>query len=171
MFKQFMKSKFRCKIYHWAAKQQTSWVIAPWWLTGVSPWRICITFVWPRSSLKLAAPSSRLERHLHFASIILCLALLFIISIRTSQKRVWFRNMLIWFMRGKNHHPVLIVIKSLQWMEIWSYTSRRLMKGKNIQMSSLLNSGFSHNVGFKKFKNQCIQLKFEMTEGLEKRKK
>ena len=42
---------------NWAAKQQTSWVIAPWWLS-VSPWRICITFVWPRGSLKLTVLSS-----------------------------------------------------------------------------------------------------------------
>ena len=65
---------------YWAAKQQTSWVIAPWCFS-VSSWRICITFVWPRGSLKLTVPSSRSERHLHFASIRLCLALLFIISI------------------------------------------------------------------------------------------
>ena len=57
---------------YWAAKQQTLWVIAPW--------RICITSVWPRGSLKLQRPSSRSELHLHFASIRLCLALLFIIS-------------------------------------------------------------------------------------------
>ena len=61
---------------YWAAKQQTSWVIAPWWFS-VSPWRICITFVWPRGSLKLTAPSSRSN----FETIRLCLALLFIISI------------------------------------------------------------------------------------------
>ena len=36
---------------HWAAKQQTSWIIAPWWFS-VSPWWICITFFWPRGSLK-----------------------------------------------------------------------------------------------------------------------
>ena len=54
--------------YYWAEEQQTSWVIAPWWLS-VSPWRICITLFWPRSSLKLTAPSSRSERHLHFASL------------------------------------------------------------------------------------------------------
>ena len=54
--------------FNWAAKQQTSWVIAPWWFS-VSPWRICITFFWPRGSLKLTAPSSRSERHLRFASL------------------------------------------------------------------------------------------------------
>ena len=70
---------------YWAAKQQTSWVIARWWFS-VSPWRICITFVWPRGSLKLTAPSSRSERHLYFASITLCLALLFIISIHFPNK-------------------------------------------------------------------------------------
>ena len=48
----------------------------------VSPWQICIAFVWPRGSLKLTAPSSQSERHLHFAYIRLCLALLFIISIQ-----------------------------------------------------------------------------------------
>ena len=48
---------------------QTSWVIALW--------RICITCVWPSGSQKLPAPSSQSERHLHFASIRLCLALLF----------------------------------------------------------------------------------------------
>ena len=37
---------------YWAAKQQTSWVIASWWFSE-SPWRICITLVWPRGSLKL----------------------------------------------------------------------------------------------------------------------
>ena len=51
-----------------------------WWFS-VSPWGMCITFVWPRSSLKLTAPSSWSERHLYFASIRLCLDLLFIISI------------------------------------------------------------------------------------------
>ena len=56
------------------------WVIAPWCFS-VSPWRICITFIWPRGSLKLLVPSSWSEHHLHFASIRLCLALLFIISI------------------------------------------------------------------------------------------
>ena len=35
--------------WNWAAKQQTSWVIAPWWFS-VSLWRICITFVWPSST-------------------------------------------------------------------------------------------------------------------------
>ena len=64
--------------YNWAAT--TSWVIAPWWFC-VSLWRICITFVWPSGSQKLPSPSSRSERHLHFSSIRLCLALLFIISI------------------------------------------------------------------------------------------
>ena len=63
---------------NWAAKQQTSWVITPWWFC-VSPWRICITFVWPSGFQKLTAPSSRWERHLHFSSSRLCLALLFII--------------------------------------------------------------------------------------------
>ena len=47
---------------HWAEKQQTSWVIAPWWLS-VSPWQICITLFWPRSSLKLIAPSYQSERY------------------------------------------------------------------------------------------------------------
>ena len=51
---------------HWAAKQQISWVIAPWW--------IFIPFLWPSSSLALPEPSSQLERHLHFASIKLCQA-------------------------------------------------------------------------------------------------
>ena len=50
---------------NWAKEQQTSWVIAPWWLS-VSPWRIFITLFWPRNSLKLTAPSSRSEPHLHF---------------------------------------------------------------------------------------------------------
>ena len=54
--------------FHWAEEQHTSWVIAPWWLS-VSPWRICITLFWPRSSLKLTAPSSRSECHLPFASL------------------------------------------------------------------------------------------------------
>jgi hypothetical protein len=77
------------KIYnsnYWAAKQQNSWVIAPWWF-NVSPWQICITFVWPRGSVKLTVPSSWSERHLHFASIILCLALLFIISMYGNAQR------------------------------------------------------------------------------------
>ena len=54
--------------------------ITPWWFS-ISPWRIWIAIVWPRFSLKLTGPSIRLERHLHFTSIRLCLALLFIISI------------------------------------------------------------------------------------------
>ena len=44
---------------NWAVQQHTSWVIAPWWLS-VSLWRICITFVWPRStfaSIKLCQAS------------------------------------------------------------------------------------------------------------------
>ena len=76
--------KFRNNTSYWAAEQQTSWVIAPWWFS-VSPWRICITFVWPRGSLKLTAPSSQSERHLHFASIRLYPALLFIISMQLSK--------------------------------------------------------------------------------------
>ena len=77
------------KIYnsnYWVANQQTSWVNAPWWF-NVSPWQICITFVWPRGSVKLTVPSSWSERHLHFASIILCLALLFIISMYGNAQR------------------------------------------------------------------------------------
>ena len=65
---------------NWATKQQTSWVITLWWFS-VSFWRICITLVWPRGFLKLAAPSNRSERHLHFVLIRLCLALLFTVSI------------------------------------------------------------------------------------------
>ena len=53
-----MKSVSSCP---WAAKHQISWVIAPWW--------IFITFIWPNGSLLLPAPSSRSERHLHFASL------------------------------------------------------------------------------------------------------
>ena len=44
---------------YWAAKQQNSWVIAPWWFS-ISLWQICITFVWPRSafaSIKLCQAS------------------------------------------------------------------------------------------------------------------
>ena len=51
---------------YWAAKQQISWFIAPWW--------IFIPFLWPSGSLLLPVPSSRLERHLHFALIKLCQA-------------------------------------------------------------------------------------------------
>ena len=69
---------------NWAAKHQTSWDIAPWWFC-VSLWRICIPFVWPSGSQKLPAPSSRSERHLHFASIRLCMALWFIISITAAK--------------------------------------------------------------------------------------
>ena len=36
-------------LLYWAAEQQFSWIIAPWWLS-VSLRRICITFVWPRST-------------------------------------------------------------------------------------------------------------------------
>jgi hypothetical protein len=93
-FEYLRKSKQRCKTYNlfvtskkrnhefsnWAAKQQTSWVIALWWFS-VSPWRLCITFVWPSGSLKLPAPSSWSECHLHFASIRMCLAMLLIMSI------------------------------------------------------------------------------------------
>ena len=71
--------------HNWQDKQQKSWVIAPWWF-GVSPWRICITCAWPSGSQKLPAPFSRWERHLHFASIRLCLALLFIISMLSSSE-------------------------------------------------------------------------------------
>jgi hypothetical protein len=87
---------------HWDNnKQQISWVIAPWWFF-VSLWRICITFIWPRSSLKLKAPSSQLECHLHFLSIRLCLALLFIISIilyvllRSPFKKANFHALVFW---------------------------------------------------------------------------
>jgi hypothetical protein len=44
-------------VVYWAAKQQTLWVIAPWWFS-ISLWQICIAFVWPRGSLLLPAPSS-----------------------------------------------------------------------------------------------------------------
>ena len=47
---------------YWAAKQQISWVIAPWWI-----------FI-PSGSLLLPAPSRPSEHHLHFASIKLCQA-------------------------------------------------------------------------------------------------
>ena len=47
-------------VYHWAAKQQIWWVFIP--------------FLWPSCSLLLPAPSSWLERRLHFASINLCQA-------------------------------------------------------------------------------------------------
>ena len=91
-----LKSRNICLSFnYWAAKQQTSWVIALWWLS-VSPWRICITFVWPRGSLKLTAPSSWLERHLHFASIRLCLALLFIILMVSFQKFVFGKKICIY---------------------------------------------------------------------------
>ena len=52
------------KLRNVAAKQQISWVIAPWW--------IFIPFLWPSGSLLLPAPSSGLERHLHFALTKLC---------------------------------------------------------------------------------------------------
>ena len=68
------------KICYWADDKQSSWIIALWWLS-VSLWRICITFIWPSGSQTLPAPSSQSERHLRFALIRLCLALLFIISI------------------------------------------------------------------------------------------
>ena len=51
-----------------------------WWFS-VSPWWICIIFVWPRGCLKLPASSSQSECHLQFASNRLCQALLFIILI------------------------------------------------------------------------------------------
>ena len=54
------------KKQYWAARQQISWIIAPWW--------IFISFLWPSCSLLLPAPSSWLERRLHFASINLCQA-------------------------------------------------------------------------------------------------
>ena len=81
--------------YYWADDKQTSWIIALWWLS-VSLWRICITFLWPRSSLKLTGPSSRFEHHLHFASLdtwsvsrYMLLSLLFysrILSAKTNNK-------------------------------------------------------------------------------------
>ena len=52
--------------HYWAAKQQISWFIAPWW--------IFIPFVWPSSSLLLPLTSSWSEHHLHFASIKVCQA-------------------------------------------------------------------------------------------------
>ena len=42
-------SSYFAMFWYWATKQQTSGVIAPWWLC-VSLWRICITSVWPRST-------------------------------------------------------------------------------------------------------------------------
>ena len=74
---QWMLKNFFTK-HNWQDTQQKSWVITPWWFS-VSHWRICITCVWPSGSQKLPSPSSRSECHLHFASIRLCLALLFII--------------------------------------------------------------------------------------------
>ena len=67
--------------FNWAAKQEISWVVSLWRIC-VSLWWIHITFVWPRGSLKLPAPSSWSECHLHFTLIRLCLALLFNISIQ-----------------------------------------------------------------------------------------
>ena len=101
------------KFCHSAAKQQISWDVSLWW--------ICITFVWPSNSLKLTAPSSRLERHLHFASIRLCLALLFIISINQllrcppnyspNKCILWndYYHVWSWKLKGINetHHPSL----------------------------------------------------------------
>ena len=54
------------KFHFWAAKQQISWVIAPWW--------IFIPFLWPSGSLLLPAAAKGSECHLHFASIKLCQA-------------------------------------------------------------------------------------------------
>ena len=53
-----------------AVQQHTSWVIALWWLS-VSLWRICITFVWPRStfaSIKLCQASSHYLSKLDFCN-------------------------------------------------------------------------------------------------------
>ena len=97
---------------YWAARQQTSWVIAPWWF-NVSPWRICITFIWPSSSQKLTAPSSPSECHLHFALIRLCLALLFIISI--SMFLGWFLLMFLYIRQHGSGVCILLMI----WNSIW----------------------------------------------------
>jgi hypothetical protein len=74
-----------------AEEQQTLWAITPWWLS-VSPWQICIPLFWRKSCLKLTAPSSRLKRHLQFASLdrsvscYMSLSLLFYGSIIFTQK-------------------------------------------------------------------------------------
>ena len=39
-------------------------LLPPWWFS-LSPWRICITFVWQRGSPKLPVPSSQSECHIH----------------------------------------------------------------------------------------------------------
>ena len=87
--KNFHEKPWKAIVHNWAAKQQTSLIIAHWRFS-VSPWWIYITFVWPRGSLKLTEPSSQLGRHLHFELIRLCLALLFIISmldVKTKKKK------------------------------------------------------------------------------------
>ena len=113
---------------YWADKQQTSWVIAPWWLC-VSPWRICITFVWPSGSKKLPAPFSWSERHLHFALIRLCLILLFIISKkvkRANNKRIWFKLLV----------SVYPTNKTVIWI-FWIY------QNLEFQLVSLKNTAFA----------------------------
>ena len=75
--------------YHWAGKQQTSYVIVP--------------SVWPRGSLKLTVPSSRSKRYLHLASIRLCLALLFIISIIGLPNLLFFAVPAVLWAGGQTH--------------------------------------------------------------------
>ena len=101
-------------MYDWAGKQQTSWVIAPWWFS-VSPWQICITFVWPRDSLKLPTSSSWLEGHLHFALIRLCLVYYlnwYLKDLKTLMPEL----------RQKNSWIRLLCCRLFQWYEVVDWT-------------------------------------------------
>ena len=124
---------------HWAAKQETSWIIAPWWFS-VSLWRICTTFIWPRGSIKLPAPFSQSECHLHFASIRLCMALLFIISIVI--KELLLRA--IYSRSGKDS----ALIYSTQYTSNWNY-GLNLNKFDQKTKASLIHSAWDNSVVFR----------------------
>ena len=135
---------------HWDNnKQQLSWVIAPWWFF-VSLWRICITFIWPRSSLKLKAPSSQSERHLHFLSIRLCLALLFIISIiiNPNVTIMCWNDELSWLFTNRVRATGYLKVKRMETTEflrkVWLFSANKIKKTLNHLVNNQLNSSLRH---------------------------
>ena len=67
-FNYWPNNKYSFETQYWDNKQQLSWVFVPWWFC-VSLWQICITLVWPSNSLKLTAPFTQSERHLHLMMV------------------------------------------------------------------------------------------------------
>ena len=145
--------------YYWAAKQQISWIIAPWWIC-VSLWQICITIVWLSGSRKLPAPSSWSERHLHFELIRLCLALLFTISIESPLSTTTASG----FQIGSNRMQIHICNEASVIKYTWSpvmahiccHLLTHLKENSLIQLWLWMKWKTNHNICIKWKKTQCI---------------